>query len=125
MVSQLGGFKNVIYRLLREATVRVGALVGTDKYGNKYYENNSYFMGRNRFVEYPYKGRMEFDGTQIPPEWHAWMHYMTDEKPTNQPATLQKFSIDHIPNVSGTKDKYIPYSTTKPKIEAWKPIQQK
>lgn len=29
-----------------------GKLVGTDKYGNKYFENPRYFYGRNRWVEY-------------------------------------------------------------------------
>lgn len=28
---------------------------------------------------------------------------------------------DHIENKSGTNDCYVPYSTTPPKIEAWKP----
>jgi NADH:ubiquinone oxidoreductase subunit len=33
----------------------VGCLMGTDKYGNKYYENKRFFYGRNRWVEYaPY-----------------------------------------------------------------------
>lgn len=33
-------------------SLRPGTLVGTDKYGNKYYENPKYFYGRNRWVEY-------------------------------------------------------------------------
>lgn len=32
--------------------VKDGKLVGTDKYGNKYYQNPRYFYGRNRWVEY-------------------------------------------------------------------------
>lgn len=27
-------------------------MVGTDQFGNKYFENNRYFYGRNRWVEY-------------------------------------------------------------------------
>lgn len=35
--------------------LKIGNLVGTDKYGNKYYENPRFFYGRNRWVEYaPY-----------------------------------------------------------------------
>lgn len=34
---------------------RVGTFVGEDKFGNKYYEDNSYFVPRNRWVEYPEK----------------------------------------------------------------------
>lgn len=34
-----------------------GTLIGTDKYGNKYFENPRFFYGRNRWVEYaPYYG---------------------------------------------------------------------
>ena len=36
---------------------RVGTLVGEDKFGNKYFEDNSYFMPRNRWVVYPEKVR--------------------------------------------------------------------
>lgn len=39
-------------------SLRPGQLVGTDKYGNKYYENPRYFYGRNRWIEYaPYYGK--------------------------------------------------------------------
>lgn len=121
ILQQVGGYRNAFQRVLRESNVRVGTKIGEDKYGNTYYENKSYFMGRSRFVDFPYKGRLEFDGSQIPPEWHRWMHYMTDDPPTSTPPTQQKFSIDHIKNTSGSNDCYVPYSTTKPKIEAWKP----
>jgi hypothetical protein len=33
--------------------------------------------------------------------------------------------IDHTENLSGTEDAYMPYSTTKPKIEAWVPPKPK
>jgi NADH dehydrogenase (ubiquinone) 1 alpha subcomplex subunit 12 len=52
-----------------------GTLVGEDKYGNKYYENNYYFFGRNRWVEYTEWKNIEYDGSQIPAEWFGWMHY--------------------------------------------------
>lgn len=32
--------------------LKPGVQVGEDKYGNKYFENNRYFYGRNRWVEY-------------------------------------------------------------------------
>ena len=49
-VKVAGGWKASFYRILRETNLRTGTLIGTDKYGNKYFENNTYFMGRNRFV---------------------------------------------------------------------------
>lgn len=59
----------------RHDDLKIGKLVGTDKYGNKYFENNYYFYGRNRWVEYAPHIHMEYDGSQIPAEWYGWMHY--------------------------------------------------
>ncbi|TRY70097.1 hypothetical protein TCAL_05445, partial [Tigriopus californicus] len=35
-----------------------------------------------------------------------------------------KWMATHKENLSGTKDAYMPYSTTRPKIESWKPGQK-
>ena len=114
------GRGEIIRRLAREGNVRVGTLVGSDKYGNEYYENNYYFVARNRFVKYPYKDhRLSYDGSQIPPEWHRWMHYMTDDPPSKVPPVERKWMADHEVNFSGTNQRYVPYSTTREKIEAW------
>lgn len=59
----------------RHDDLKIGTLVGTDKYGNKYFENNYYFYGRNRWVEYAPHIHMAYDASQIPPEWFGWMHY--------------------------------------------------
>lgn len=61
--------------LFRFDDLKTGTLVGTDKYGNKYYENPYYFYGRNRWVEYTDHVNMDYDGSQIPAEWYGWMHY--------------------------------------------------
>ena len=105
---------------MRTRDVRAGTLVGEDKYGNKYYENLEYFFGRHRFVFY---ARKDFDASQVPPEWHRWLHLMTDNPPTVEPPENRKFLIDHLENKSGTLDEYVPYSTTRPKIEQWQPNQ--
>lgn len=55
--------------------VKTGRLVGSDKYGNKYYEDPSSFYSRNRWVEYAPHFHMEYDGSQIPADWFGWMHY--------------------------------------------------
>lgn len=54
---------------------KFGTCVGTDKYGNKYFENKYYFYGRDRWVEYAPHYHMDFDASQIPPEWFGWMHH--------------------------------------------------
>lgn len=95
--------------------------------------------GRHRWVSY---ARKDFDATQVPPEWlvvahaspaipvkwsllslhrHRWLHAMTDIPPTVEPPTQRKFLDEHVENLSGTDREYVPYSTTQPKIEAWRP----
>ena len=49
------------------------------------------------------------------------MHHMTDETPIEKPPTPRKWVVDHLQNKTGTNDIYVPYSTTKPRIESWKP----
>ncbi|XP_031557980.1 NADH dehydrogenase [ubiquinone] 1 alpha subcomplex subunit 12-like [Actinia tenebrosa] len=120
-MKKIGGVQGAFWRFLREGTARVGTCVGEDKYGNKYYENDWYFFSRNRWVVYPYAGRLEYDGSQILPEWHRWMHYMTDETPVQSKPVQRKFLMDHERNYTGTKREYVPYSTTRPKIESWQP----
>ena len=79
------------------------ALVGEDEFGNRYYEartdKGSYDRGRKRrYVTY--KGYAE--PTKIPPEWHAWMHYITDEPPTVAPLRKRAWEKEHLPNMTGT-----------------------
>ncbi|XP_034935024.1 probable NADH dehydrogenase [ubiquinone] 1 alpha subcomplex subunit 12 [Chelonus insularis] len=112
----------ILSTLFRTDDLKWGNLVGVDKYGNRYYENNFYIWGQNRWVIYADHVGMNYDGSQVSPEWHGWLHYRTDLLPFNDPSRPNyKWMIDHKENMSGTKEAYMPYSTTKPKIEAWKP----
>jgi len=121
-VKQHGGLWGSFLQLFRTDELKWGKLVGEDKFGNKYYENNAYFVGRNRWVYYSDKNAgWDYDASQIPAEWHRWMHYIGDEPPTVAKLSDHKWQIEHKENVTGTRDKYVPYSTTRPKIEAWKP----
>ncbi|KAM7354365.1 NADH dehydrogenase (ubiquinone) B17.2 subunit [Cochliomyia hominivorax] len=122
IVRQNGGVVNTYLKLFRTDDLKLGTLVGTDKYGNKYYENPYYFYGRNRWVEFSDRVGLDYDGSQIPAEWFGWMHYKTDLPPIrdgNRPK--HKWMADHSENHSGTQEQYMPYSTTRPKIEAWDP----
>lgn len=107
--------------------VKSGKLVGADKYGNKYFEDLSYFFGRSRWVEYASYKNLEFDASQVPPEWFGWLHYRNDYPPNCDIAKIRvlkyKWMLDHSENLTGTPDAYMPYSTTKPKLEAWNPKQ--
>ncbi|KAG5899581.1 hypothetical protein JTB14_022911 [Gonioctena quinquepunctata] len=121
-VKEAGGIKASLYKLYRMDNLRPGKLVGSDKYGNKYYENPSYFYGRNRWIEYAPYYAMEYDGSQVPAEWFGWLHYKTDLTPDKDPSRPKyKWMMDHTENFSGTPGQFMPYSTTQPKIHAWNP----
>ncbi|KAK3403659.1 hypothetical protein EUGRSUZ_K00090 [Eucalyptus grandis] len=64
--------------LLQTKLHNIGAtLVGVDKFGNKYYERLGETQhGRHRWVEYAEKGR--YNASQVPAEWHGWLHHITD-----------------------------------------------
>ena len=73
------------YRLTHEKAGfgdELAPLVGTDEYGNRYYED---FNGKNknqrRFVEYADTGKWFPSPKKIAPAWHGWMHYMYDDVP--------------------------------------------
>lgn len=128
MVKQAGGVRKSFGKLALMSTLKDGRLVGADKYGNKYYENRYYFMGRSRWVEYAEHKNFDYDASQVPAEWFGWLHYRTDAAPFEDSVKLHtkyKWMLDHSENQSGTKDAYMPYSSTKPKIEAWSPNDSK
>lgn len=98
-----------------------GTLIGEDKYGNKYYQNDAYFYGSNRWVEFNKLVYMDYDASQTPPEWHNWLHHICDDPPTLNPRVEYKWMIDHKENLSGSNKSYVPYSTMPLKIESWTP----
>jgi NADH:ubiquinone oxidoreductase subunit len=57
--------------------------VGTDAYGNKYFEKKDAILNRDRWVVFAnsthYTGQ---NPTVVPPEWHGWLHFITDDNPT-------------------------------------------
>ncbi|KAB1205532.1 putative NADH dehydrogenase [ubiquinone] 1 alpha subcomplex subunit 12 [Morella rubra] len=86
-----------------------GKVVGVDKFGNKYYENLNAQYGRHRWVEYAEKGR--YNASQVPPEWHGWLHFITDH--TGDELLMLKpkrYGLEHKQNFSGEGDEYIYHS---------------
>uniref|UniRef100_A0A8C4S1U9 NADH dehydrogenase [ubiquinone] 1 alpha subcomplex subunit 12 n=2 Tax=Erpetoichthys calabaricus TaxID=27687 RepID=A0A8C4S1U9_ERPCA len=122
-----GGLRGTLLQFFRVNDLKTGALVGTDKYGNKYYEDKYYFFGRHRWVIYTMEmnGKRtvwEVDGSMVPPEWHRWLHCMTEEPPSTHPPVPRKFIWEnHKFNQSGSSGQYVPFSTTRKKIQAWEP----
>lgn len=86
--------------IFRMDVTRAGTLVGEDKFGNKYFEDNSYFMPRNRWVVYPEKVWLDYDASQVPPEWHRWLHHIADKPPTIEPPVDHKWILQHTENTS-------------------------
>lgn len=92
------GMKDFLINLQRTKYLNCGTLVGTDKFGNKYFTGENRVAGRQRWVEYPQRGQ-RFNGSYVPPEWHSWMTYMTDvplTEATNGPER-PLFLMDHQP----------------------------
>ncbi len=81
-----------------------GRPVGTDTEGNRYFEEKRPRPGlrTRRWVLYAGAG----DASEVPAEWHAWLHYTTD-KPIPM-ATRRPWQTSHQPNLTGTPGSYRP-----------------
>jgi len=78
-----------------------GKPVGSDRYGNKYYQTAD---GKRRWVIY--NGTV--DASRVPPEWHGWLHYTYDAPPTVKPLPVKPWQTQYVPNLSGTPGAYRP-----------------
>ena len=80
-------------------TLFSGKLVGVDEFGSKYYSNSK---GKRWVI---YKNRVE--SSKIPSEWHLWIHFLTNDRPSNNPVKF-KWQKRHEENLTGTKKAYKP-----------------
>eukprot|EP00981_Chlorochromonas_danica_P000373 scaffold90_cov163-Ochromonas_danica.AAC.28 len=69
----------MIIQLYTVGDLKFGQLKGSDRFGNKYYEDLDLPYGQHRWVEYA--DIHNPDPTMISPEWHGWMHHVFDETP--------------------------------------------
>ncbi|HEY1095813.1 MAG TPA: NADH-ubiquinone oxidoreductase subunit NDUFA12 family protein [Alphaproteobacteria bacterium] len=85
--------------------------VGTDELGNRY------FVGKprtgtkrdRRFVLYAnMAGDHGYDASQIPPEWHGWMHHQTNDLPQAQNPLRHSWQLPPQQNLTGTAGAYFP-----------------
>jgi NADH:ubiquinone oxidoreductase subunit len=88
---------------------RRGVRVGTDKFGNTYFEakddSDSYDKGRKRRWVI-YSGYA--DASKVPPEWHGWLHYTFDDLPSEETLPTQVWETEHMPNLTGTLNAWRP-----------------
>ena len=82
-----------------------GAYVGTDKYGNRYYQSKN---GARRWVTYA--GTVE--ASRVPPDWHGWLHHTVDIPPTQENVTPRPWWKPHQPNLTGTPGAHRPTGST-------------
>ncbi|MDX9860255.1 MAG: NADH:ubiquinone oxidoreductase subunit NDUFA12 [Rhodospirillales bacterium] len=81
-------------------------LVGTDEFGNRYYQakwGRRYGRERRWVI---YKG--EDEASKVPSEWHAWLHHTVAEPLTEMAALARPWQKGHQPNPTGTAHAYRP-----------------
>jgi NADH:ubiquinone oxidoreductase subunit len=114
--------------LLRLTSALTGRKVGTDRFGNVYYESRKLQPVYNRPRRWAIYAGGRREPTVVPPEWHAWLHHVT-------PAPLPEdkrypWQLEHQPNLTGTQNAYRPAGhdyvggtrrTTGADYEAWTP----
>jgi NADH:ubiquinone oxidoreductase subunit len=103
MFSWWGGntWSNRVYTWLR------GRLVGKDEFGNCYYVQTKGVgpLGRpRRWVIYA----KEAEPSQVPPDWHGWLHYTVDTPPTEEAYQPRPWQKRHQMNLTGTPLAYRP-----------------
>ncbi|KRX60980.1 NSFL1 cofactor p47, partial [Trichinella sp. T9] len=131
IIKQNGGIWRSLVMAYRTDTVKGGNLIGIDENGNRYYENNSLYVPRNRWVVYSRKVWLNYDASQISAEWQVavemfnWLHHQTDIPPTVERVKQRSWMLPNVENMSGTEKRFITYSTTRTKIEAWVPTTKK
>ncbi len=83
-----------------------GSYVGSDVFGNRYYQARAQAKeGQRRSRWVIYHGRPE--PSKVPAEWHTWLHYTTDSVPSDAKKRY-RWQRPHLPNLTGTKHRYLP-----------------
>ncbi len=107
---------------------RRGSLVGSDDQNNRYFEERKPSQEGRKRRWVLYAGLAE--PSQVPPDWHGWLHYTFDEPPTKAPLRRQVWELPHVPNLTGTPGAYRPRGSlarhgdrqkATGDYEAWKP----
>jgi len=105
-------WKNGIWATMKKyhytGEIKWGTFVGEDKLGNKYYQDWEESIVRDRWVDYA--DPKNVNASQVPAEWHTWLHHITDT-PGQSPeliALTPKYKQLHTPNLTGTPRAYNP-----------------
>lgn len=85
---------------------RNGEQVGTDAQGNRYYRSKKVKAGQRERRWVLYAGAN--DASNVPSEWHGWLHGSYDALPESHLAPARIWEADYRPNATGTQDRYLP-----------------
>lgn len=105
-----------------------GRPVGKDAAGNCYYKEKRARGGRREKRWVLYNGAPE--PSNVPPEWHGWLHYTTDIPPDKQHRTHHGWEKPALSNQTGTPGAYLPpghlskggaHAPTTASYQPWKP----
>lgn len=78
---------------------------GTDSLGNQYFYRPK-GKGRREKRWVVYKGMVE--ASKVPPVWHAWLHHVQNNLPTEADQYLYSWQQPPMPNLTGTPYAYQP-----------------
>ncbi len=101
-----------------------GEKVGEDEFGNAYFESKK---GRRWVIYHDYS-----EASQVPAEWHGWLHHTFDNRPGNEPLIRRDWELPHQENQTGTPNAYAPkgsmfrdreQGSATSDYEAWNPSQ--
>ena len=90
-------------------TFKNGRLVGTDEFGNRYYETRNGKKHKalgfvRRWVIY----NGEAEASRIPPGWYGWMHHKLDGVPDAENYKARPWEMTHRQNPTGTANAWRP-----------------
>lgn len=106
-----------------------GRQIGSDASGNRYFLERKPWRGARARRWVLYKGAA--DASAVPPEWHAWLHFTTDEKLPE--ARRRPWQKPHLANPTGSAKGYRPpghdyeggaRAPAAGDYEAWTPTQR-
>ena len=107
---------------------RRSTFVGTDEYGNRYFEEKKPSIEGRRRRYVMYNGLAE--PSKVPADWHGWLHHTVDTPPTEEDYRPREWQQAHVPNLTGTPHAYRPAGSLhkggqRPKAtgdyQAWRP----
>ncbi len=90
-------------------TWRTGELVGSDEFGNRYYQTKGGLKDPalgfvRRWVIY----NGEAEASRIPPGWYGWIHHKLDIPPSADGYEAHDWELPHLANRTGTAEAWRP-----------------